>query len=280
MSAVLKLLRQGQTRPAAPAVPSPAAANAAAASFAALTARLDYLEPAEIEQVRKAYRFADEAHLGQIRASGEPYITHPIAVAAQCAEWKLDAQALMAALLHDAIEDCGVTKPELIERFGAPVAELVDGLTKLDKLQFNTREENQAESFRKMLLAMARDVRVILIKLADRTHNMRTLDDVPREKWTRISLRDAGDLRADRAPAGPEPDLSRTAGAGVPPPAAVALRDPDQGRDQGAQPPARPDPEGAARGRSRLRGSAACRCASPGARRRSIPSTARWTKST
>ena len=170
-----------------PAKPSPAAANAAAASFAALTARLDYLDHLEVEQVRRAYRFADEAHLGQIRASGEPYITHPIAVAAQCAEWKLDAQALMAALLHDAIEDCGVTKPELIERFGAPVADLVDGLTKLDKLQFNTREENQAESFRKMLLAMARDVRVILIKLADRTHNMRTLDDVPREKWARIS---------------------------------------------------------------------------------------------
>ncbi len=164
-----------------------AAANAAAASFAALTARLDYLEPAEIEQVRQAYRFADEAHLGQIRNSGEPYITHPIAVAAQCAEWKLDAQALMAALLHDAMEDCGVTKPELIERFGAPVAELVDGLTKLDKLQFTTREENQAESFRKMLLAMARDVRVILIKLADRSHNMRTLSDVPRAKWARIS---------------------------------------------------------------------------------------------
>ena len=166
--------------------------------------------------MRQAYRFADEAHLGQMRASGEPYITHPIAVAAQCAEWKLDAQALMAALLHDAIEDCGVTKPELIERFGAPVAELVDGLTKLDKLQFNTREENQAESFRKMLLAMARDVRVILIKLADRTHNMRTLDDVPREKWARISSRDAGHLRAHRPPAGPEPDLPRTAGAGLP----------------------------------------------------------------
>ena len=186
MSAVLQSPGKGK-RPAAPALHSPAAANAAAASFAALTARLDYLDQAEIEQVRKAYRFADEAHLGQIRASGEPYITHPIAVAAQCAEWKLDAQALMAALLHDAIEDCGVTKPQLIERFGAPVAELVDGLTKLDKLQFNTREENQAESFRKMLLAMARDVRVILIKLADRTHNMRTLDDVPREKWARIS---------------------------------------------------------------------------------------------
>ncbi|MES2939005.1 MAG: bifunctional (p)ppGpp synthetase/guanosine-3',5'-bis(diphosphate) 3'-pyrophosphohydrolase [Pseudomonadota bacterium] len=174
-------------RPSPPVLPSPAAANAAAASFAALTARLDYLDAGDIDAVRKAYRFADEAHLGQIRASGEPYITHPIAVAAQCAEWKLDAQALMAALLHDAIEDCGVTKPELIERFGAPVAELVDGLTKLDKLQFNTREENQAESFRKMLLAMARDVRVILVKLADRTHNMRTLEDVPREKWGRIS---------------------------------------------------------------------------------------------
>jgi GTP pyrophosphokinase len=167
--------------------PSPAALNAAAASFAALTDRLDYLGPDDIEQVRRAYRFADEAHLGQLRNSGEPYITHPIAVAAQCAEWKLDAQALMAALLHDAIEDCGVTKAELIERFGAPVAELVDGLTKLDKLRFNTREENQAESFRKMLLAMARDVRVILVKLADRTHNMRTLDDAPREKWGRIS---------------------------------------------------------------------------------------------
>lgn len=161
--------------------------NAAAASFAALTDRLDYLGPEDIDLVRRAYRFADEAHLGQLRNSGEPYITHPIAVAAQCAEWKLDAQALMAALLHDAIEDCGVTKAELIERFGAPVAELVDGLTKLDKLRFNTREENQAESFRKMLLAMARDVRVILVKLADRTHNMRTLDDAPREKWARIS---------------------------------------------------------------------------------------------
>ena len=167
--------------------PSPAAANAAAASFASLTAKLDYLSPTDLEQVRLAYRFADQAHLGQLRNSGEPYITHPIAVAAQCAEWKLDAQALMASLLHDALEDCSVTKIELIERFGSPVAELVDGLTKLDKLHFNTREENQAESFRKMLLAMARDVRVILIKLADRTHNMRTLSDAPREKWSRIA---------------------------------------------------------------------------------------------
>uniref|UniRef100_UPI0035B2C5B7 RelA/SpoT family protein n=1 Tax=Hylemonella sp. TaxID=2066020 RepID=UPI0035B2C5B7 len=178
---------------AAPAHPGlndtadPAVANAAAASFASLTARLDYLSPVDLEQVRQAYRYADEAHLGQLRNSGEPYITHPIAVAAQCADWKLDAQALMAALLHDALEDCGISKAELIERFGSPVAELVDGLTKLDKLQFNTREESQAESFRKMLLAMARDVRVILIKLADRSHNMRTLSDVPRAKWARIA---------------------------------------------------------------------------------------------
>ncbi|MFN5178121.1 RelA/SpoT family protein [Limnohabitans sp.] len=168
-------------------VPGPAMANAAAASFAALEIRLDYLSAAEVESVRRAYRMADEAHLGQMRKNGEPYITHPIAVAALCTEWKLDAQALMAALLHDTLEDCGITKPELIERFGVQVAELVDGLTKLDRLEFNTREENQAESFRKMLLAMARDVRVILIKLADRTHNMRTLSDMPRSKWTRIS---------------------------------------------------------------------------------------------
>ncbi len=175
-------------QPAAEGAPAVAAAeNAAAASFAALEAQLGYLEPGDIEQVRRAYRFADQAHLGQMRSSGEPYITHPIAVAVQCTEWRLDAQALMAALLHDAMEDCGVTKIELIEQFGSPVADLVDGLTKLDRIQFDTREENQAESFRKMLLAMARDVRVILIKLADRTHNMRTLADVPRSKWKRIS---------------------------------------------------------------------------------------------
>ena len=168
-------------------VASPAAANAAAASFAALTAKLEYLSKEALNQVRRAYKYADEAHLGQIRNNGEPYITHPIAVAAQCAEWKLDAQALCAALLHDAMEDCGITKIDLIEKFGIQVAELVDGLTKLDKLEFNTREENQAESFRKMLLAMARDVRVILIKLADRSHNMRTMGDMPRSKWGRIS---------------------------------------------------------------------------------------------
>ena len=164
-----------------------AAARAAAASFAALEAELGYLSPADVDLVRQAYRFADQAHLGQMRKNGLPYITHPVAVAQQCTEWKLDAQALCAALMHDVLEDCGISKAEMTERFGLPVAELVDGLTKLDKLQFDSREQNQAESFRKMLLAMARDVRVILIKLADRTHNMRTMGDMPRNKWGRIS---------------------------------------------------------------------------------------------
>ncbi len=163
------------------------ATDAAAASFAALTHKLDYLDEVDIRRVRDAYRFADEAHLGQFRASGEPYITHPIAVAGLCADWKLDAQAIMAALMHDAMEDCGVTKIELIERFGAPTAEIVDGLTKLDKLHFSTKEESQAESFRKMLLAMARDVRVILIKLADRLHNMRTMAAMVPAKRSRIA---------------------------------------------------------------------------------------------
>ena len=166
---------------------APIGKDAALSSFAALTSKLDYLDAADLKRVRDAYRFADEAHLGQFRASGEPYITHPIAVAGLCAEWKLDAQAIMAALMHDAMEDCGVSKPELIERFGAPTADLVDGLTKLDKLHFSTREESQAESFRKMLLAMARDVRVILIKLADRLHNMRTMEAVAPAKRTRIA---------------------------------------------------------------------------------------------
>ena len=174
-------------RPSPPPPHPPTPADAAAASFAALEVKLDYLDAADIRRVRDAYRFADEAHLGQFRASGEPYITHPIAVAVLCAEWKLDAQAIMAALMHDAMEDCGISKAELIERFGAPTADLVDGLTKLDRLHFSTREESQAESFRKMLLAMTRDVRVILVKLADRLHNMRTMDAVVVAKRTRIA---------------------------------------------------------------------------------------------
>jgi guanosine-3',5'-bis(diphosphate) 3'-pyrophosphohydrolase len=181
------LSKTPRARPTLPAATAPGPDEAAASSFAGLTAKLDYLGASEIKRVRDAYRFADEAHLGQFRASGEPYITHPIAVAGLCAEWKLDAQAVMAALMHDAMEDCGISKAELIERFGAPTADLVDGLTKLDRLQFSTREESQAESFRKMLLAMARDVRVILIKLADRLHNMRTMQAVEAAKRSRIA---------------------------------------------------------------------------------------------
>lgn len=147
-----------------------------------------YLPEAEIRRVREAYKFSDVAHLGQFRATGEPYITHPIAVAELCASWRLDSQAIQAALLHDVMEDSGTTKEDLIDRFGAPVADLVDGLSKLDKMEFSSREEAQAENFRKMLLAMARDLRVILVKLADRLHNMRTLEIMSPAKKRRIAL--------------------------------------------------------------------------------------------
>ena len=164
------------------------AAAASVASVTQLTNKLaEYLDPAELKKVKEAYRFSDEAHLGQMRISGEPYISHPIAVAEICADWKLDAQAIMAALLHDVMEDQDVKKDELIERFGAPVATLVDGLSKLDKIEFQSQIEAQAENFRKMLLAMARDVRVILVKLADRLHNMRTLGSMSPEKKRRIA---------------------------------------------------------------------------------------------
>jgi GTP pyrophosphokinase len=158
------------------------------ASITDLTTTLsDYLSASDLKLVKDAYRFSDEMHLGQVRKSGEPYISHPIAVAEICAEWKLDVQAIMAALLHDVMEDQDVTKEELIERFGAPVAAMVDGLSKLEKIEFQSHIEAQAENFRKMLLAMARDVRVILVKLADRLHNMRTLGAMSPEKQRRIA---------------------------------------------------------------------------------------------
>ncbi|HUL96007.1 MAG TPA: bifunctional (p)ppGpp synthetase/guanosine-3',5'-bis(diphosphate) 3'-pyrophosphohydrolase [Usitatibacter sp.] len=152
-----------------------------------LTAVLGYLKPRDVEQIEEAYEVARAAHAGQYRQSGEPYITHPLAVAKILAEWHLDAQALMAALLHDVVEDTPTTKAEIAKRFGKPVAELVDGVSKIDRIEFATLQHAQAENFRKMLLAMARDVRVILIKLADRLHNMRTLDAVPLEKQERIA---------------------------------------------------------------------------------------------
>jgi guanosine-3',5'-bis(diphosphate) 3'-pyrophosphohydrolase len=152
-----------------------------------LTAVLGYLKPKDIEQIEQAYEVARAAHSGQYRQSGEPYITHPLAVAKILAEWHLDPQALMAALLHDVVEDTPTTKTEIAKRFGKPVAELVDGVSKIDRIEFATLQHAQAENFRKMLLAMARDVRVILIKLADRLHNMRTLEAVPPEKQERIA---------------------------------------------------------------------------------------------
>lgn len=146
-----------------------------------------YLKPSDIENVAAAYAMARVAHQGQTRNSGEAYVTHPLAVATILARWHLDPQALIAALLHDAVEDTPTTKTDIAKKFGKAVAELVDGVSKLDKLQFATLEEAQAENFRKMLLAMARDVRVILIKLADRLHNMRTLDAVPQAKQERVA---------------------------------------------------------------------------------------------
>ena len=138
-----------------------------------------YLPPDQVARVRAAAEFGASAHQGQKRLSGEPYIAHPVATAAILADLRLDADTLVAAILHDVIEDTPTPKDQLAERFGADVAELVDGVTKLDAIQFKNREEAQAESFRKMLLAMVRDLRVILVKLADRTHNMRTIQAMP-----------------------------------------------------------------------------------------------------
>jgi len=149
--------------------------------------RFGYLKPKDVSRLEEAYRFSEAAHAGQTRQSGEPYISHPLAVAEILADWHLDGQTLMAALLHDVTEDTSVTNDEISDTFGKPVAELVDGVSKLDKIEFQSAEHVQAENFRKMLLAMARDVRVILIKLADRLHNMRTLGAVNPAKRRRIA---------------------------------------------------------------------------------------------
>ena len=147
----------------------------------------DYLRAEDIAQLRSAYQFSESAHHGQFRRTGDPYISHPLAVTQSLLQWRLDTQALTAALLHDVMEDTSVTKEEIEDRFGRVVAELVDGVSKLDRFQFESQEHEQAENFRKMLLAMARDVRVILIKLADRLHNMRTLNAMQPHKRARIA---------------------------------------------------------------------------------------------
>jgi len=146
-----------------------------------------YLPPPDVALVERAFAFSEHAHQGQFRKSGEPYITHPLAVASILSQWRLDAQGLAAALLHDVMEDTSVTKTEIESSFGKPVADMVDGVSKLDQIEFESREDLQAESFRKMLLAMAQDVRVILIKLADRLHNMRTLDAMASTHRERIA---------------------------------------------------------------------------------------------
>ncbi len=147
-----------------------------------------YLTSDQVVQVKRAYFFAEQAHYGQVRRSGEPYVTHPLAVAGVLAEMHMDHQSLMAALLHDTIEDTGVTKDDIGAQFGPDVAELVDGVSKLTHIEFDSVELKQAENFQKMALAMARDIRVILVKLADRLHNMRTLGVLNRDKMRRIAL--------------------------------------------------------------------------------------------
>jgi GTP pyrophosphokinase len=154
----------------------------------ALSLRLkQYLKPQDVTQVWEAYRYAYQAHEGVVRKTGEPYITHPVAVACVLADLHMDVPTILAALLHDVVEDTEITTQDIKEKFGQQVAELVDGVTKLDKIEFQSASVAQAENFRKMLLAMSQDVRVILVKLADRLHNMQTLDAMKPEKQKLIA---------------------------------------------------------------------------------------------
>jgi guanosine-3',5'-bis(diphosphate) 3'-pyrophosphohydrolase len=158
------------------------------ATIESLSKRLEsYLPQQQVELVRHAYHFARDAHEGQFRKDGDPYITHPLAVAGILTDMHMDAQSLAAALLHDVLEDCGVSKERLSETFGTDVAELVDGVSKITTIELPTRAEQQAENLRKMILAMTKDIRVILVKLADRLHNMRTLQSLPPAKRRRIA---------------------------------------------------------------------------------------------
>ena len=148
----------------------------------------EYLDASQVKKCEEAYLVAEKAHFGQMRRSGEPYITHPVAAALYLANMRLDHQTIMATLLHDVIEDTTVSKNDLLEKFGEEVTTLVDGVTKLTQIKFETRAEAQAENFRKMVLAMVRDIRVIIVKLADRYHNMKTLGAMPNEKRRRIAI--------------------------------------------------------------------------------------------
>ena len=155
-------------------------------SIEALSKKLsDYLKPNQIEQVHKAYEFAHEAHSGQFRTSGDPYVSHPIAVANILSSFHMDEDSLSAAMLHDVIEDCGVPKKVIEEKFNKNVADLVDGVSKLDQLDMVTKAEANAENLQKMILAMSNDIRVIVVKLADRLHNMRTIEFLETDKQKR-----------------------------------------------------------------------------------------------
>ena len=147
-----------------------------------------YLEPQQVDKCHEAYLFAEKAHQGQMRRSGEPYISHPVAAALILAEMRLDYQTIIATLLHDVVEDTLISKDELLQKFGTDVAALVDGVTKLTKIKFESRAQAQAENFRKMVLAMVKDIRVIIVKLADRLHNMSTLGVMPSAKRRRIAI--------------------------------------------------------------------------------------------
>ena len=149
---------------------------------------LAYLPEDKVQQVQDAYVLAKDAHDGQMRSSGDPYITHPVAVASLLADMHLDHETIMAALLHDVIEDTDYSEDDLAKAFGRPVAEIVEGVSKLEKIAFSNKQEAQAENFRKMMMAMVQDIRVILVKLADRTHNMRTLGSLRPDKRRRIAL--------------------------------------------------------------------------------------------
>ncbi len=157
--------------------------------FADLRKQLSgYLSEEQVEQISSAYHLAEKAHSGQNRSGGEPYISHPIKVARILADMHMDYQSIMAAMLHDVIEDTDIDKEQIAEEFGDKVAELVDGVSKLKQIKFQSSAEAQAENLRKMMLAMTKDIRVILVKLSDRLHNMRTLSSLPREKQRRIAL--------------------------------------------------------------------------------------------
>lgn len=151
-----------------------------------------FLDAAAERNIHAAYRFAHELHEGQLRKSGEPYIVHPLAVAEILAEFHMDETSLIAAILHDVVEDTHVSVEQVESRFGAAVAAIVDGLTKLAKVEFRSSQEKLAENFRKMVVAMSRDIRVIIVKLADRTHNMRTIRALSLEKRQRIAEEKVG----------------------------------------------------------------------------------------